>query len=111
MPVCGSQKIAASRAIPKGSEALLIVEADLEKQFEVRQLISEHRAVIDLRVFPILYTAESKEAKEYSETIEALSAANTTLTEIGNQMMIFFKFLTSRKILRHGQRFRISTLS
>ena len=78
-----------SKAIPKDSEALLVVEADLEKQFEVRQSLTEHTAVADLRVFPILYTAVSTEAEEYSDIKNGLSSTTPTLAEISNQVSAF----------------------
>src|SRR3989441_4345686 len=56
-----------SKSVPRASEALLIMEADLEKQFEVRQLAREHTAVTDLRVYPVLYTIDSTEAQQYSD--------------------------------------------
>jgi hypothetical protein len=78
-----------SKAIPKDSEALLVVEADLEKQFEVRQSLTEHTAVADLRVFPILYTAVSTEAEEYSDIKNGLSSTTPTLAKISNQVSAF----------------------
>ena len=78
-----------SRAIPKGSEALLIMEADLEKQFEVRQTAKEHTAVADLRVYPVLYTTDSTEAQQYSDIREQFGATNPTLVDIGAQITPF----------------------
>lgn len=78
-----------SKPIPKGSEGLLVIEADLEKQFEVRQSLMEHTAVTDLRVFPILYTADSHEAQRYSEIRDLCSATNPTLAEISSQVTPF----------------------
>jgi len=78
-----------SKAIPKASEALLVIEADLEKQFEVRQLVTEHTAVTDLRVFPVLYTAESLEAQQYSEIRDLCLATNPTHAEISLQVSPF----------------------
>lgn len=39
-----------STPLPPRSEALIVVEADLERQFEIRQLVTERTAVTDLRV-------------------------------------------------------------
>jgi Tfp pilus assembly protein PilF len=76
-------------AIPVGSEALLVVEADLEKQFEVRQLITEHTAVTDLRVYPILYTTDSPETQQYSDMINLFASTNPRLAEMGTQVNPF----------------------
>lgn len=78
-----------SKPIPRASEALLIVEADLEKQFEVRQTVTEQRAVTDLRLFPILYATQSAEAKQYADLIDLLSPAHGTPSEIGLQVSPF----------------------
>lgn len=78
-----------SKALPKGSEALLILEADLEKQFEVRQLAKEHTSVTDLRVHPILYTTDSVEAQQYSEVMDLCGSGTPTLGEISTQVSPF----------------------
>jgi tetratricopeptide (TPR) repeat protein len=78
-----------SKAIPKGSEALLIMEADLEKQFEVRQLAREHTAVADLRLYPILYATDSAEAQQYSDIRDVCASTNPALGEIGAQVSPF----------------------
>jgi hypothetical protein len=78
-----------SKVIPKGAEALLIAEADLEKQFEIRQLAREHTAVTDLRVYPILYTADSAEAQRYAEIRDMCASAKPTITEISAQVGSF----------------------
>ena len=41
-----------TKAVPKGSEALLVMEADLEKQFEDQVSIKESTAVTDVRLYP-----------------------------------------------------------
>ncbi len=74
------------KAIPKGSEALLILEADLEKQFEVRQLAKEHTAVTELRLYPALYTVDSVEAQQYSDIRDLCASTNPALSEIGAQV-------------------------
>jgi hypothetical protein len=53
--------------IPAPSEALLIIEADLEKQFEVRKTTTDYRAVTDVAVFPALYQMDSPECAKYVE--------------------------------------------
>ena len=78
-----------SRPLPKGPEALLVMEADLEKQFEVRQSVAEHTAVSDLRVYPILYPMMSVEARQYSEFVDICSATSPTLAEISSQVSPF----------------------
>jgi len=78
-----------SMAVPKGSEGLLIMEADLEKQFEVRQLAREHTAVADLRLYPILYTTESAEAQQYSDIRDLCASTSASLGEIGIQVTPF----------------------
>ena len=75
-----------SKPLPRGSEALLVVEADLEKQFEVRQSVAEHTAVSDLRVFPILYPTMSAEAHQYSDFVHICSATSPTLPDISSQV-------------------------
>jgi tetratricopeptide (TPR) repeat protein len=78
-----------SKAIPKGSEALLVIEADLEKQFEVRQLMTEQTAVTDVRIFPILYAADSLESRQFTEIRDLALATNPTLAELSSQVAPF----------------------
>ena len=78
-----------SRTLPKGSEALLVMEADLEKQFEVRQSVEEHTAVSDLRLYPILYPMMSVEARQYSDFVDICAATSPTLAEISSQVSPF----------------------
>jgi len=68
-----------SKPLPLKSEALLVVEADLERQFEIRQVVTERTAVTDLRVYPLLYPSETSEAQQYSEVIDLCNAMNPTL--------------------------------
>lgn len=75
-----------SKAIPKGAEALLIIEADLEKQFEIRQLAKEHAAVTDLRLVPVLYAADSVEAQQYVDARDLCASTSPALGEIGSQV-------------------------
>lgn len=84
-----------SKLIPKGSEALLTMEADLEKQFEVRQLATEHTAVADLRVYPVLYTMDSTEGQQFSEIRDLCASTKPTLAEISTQVSPFTS-LTSK---------------
>jgi len=78
-----------SRPIPKGSEALLIVEADLEKQFEIRKSARENTAVSDMRVYPILYTADSIEAQGYAELVDLIATTKPTVAEISSRISAF----------------------
>lgn len=78
-----------TKPIPRRSEAVLVVEADLEKQFEIRKSVTEQRAVTDVRLFPIVYPAESPEAKHYSEILELCAATKPTPAEIASQISSF----------------------
>ena len=78
-----------SRTLPKGSEALLVMEADLEKQFEVRQSVEEHTAVSDLRLYPILYPMMSVEARQYSDFVDICAATSPTLAEISSHCLLY----------------------
>jgi tetratricopeptide (TPR) repeat protein len=60
-----------SKPIPQHSEALVIVEADLERQFEIRKLARESSAVSALRVYPLLYPSSSQEARSYASGFES----------------------------------------
>jgi tetratricopeptide (TPR) repeat protein len=63
--------------VPAGSEALLVLTADLEAQFEIRKSTRAHFAVSELRVHPVLYTADSVEAQQYVQLTEAIPPAAT----------------------------------
>jgi tetratricopeptide (TPR) repeat protein len=78
-----------SRPIPKGSEALLIVEADLEKQFEIRKSAGQNAAVTDMRVYPIFYAADSIEAQAYAELVELITTTKPTVAEISTRVTAF----------------------
>lgn len=78
-----------SKPLPPRTEALLVVEADLERQFEIRQLVTDRTAVTDLRVFPLLYPSESAEAQQYSQIADLCSATGPTLAEISTQVSPF----------------------
>lgn len=77
-----------SKEVPQGSEALLLIEADLEKQFEVRQSVKEFTAVTDVRLFPILYPLDSLDAQQFSEVAEG-GAASLSLEEIHDRVAPF----------------------
>jgi hypothetical protein len=64
-----------TKPIPKGSEALVIVEADLERQFETRKSTAVRNAVSDVRLFPSLYPANSSEAERYLQIITSPPAS------------------------------------
>jgi tetratricopeptide (TPR) repeat protein len=70
-----------SSPLPLGAEALVVLEADLEAQFEIRRSTKEHYAVTELSVYPILYTQDSVEARRYAELVESLPA-EATLEEV-----------------------------
>lgn len=78
-----------SKELPARTEALLVVEADLERQFEIRQIVTDRTAVTDLRVFPLLYASESAEAQRYSDMVDICSSTSPTLTEISAQLSPF----------------------
>lgn len=78
-----------SKPIPMKSEGLLIMEADLEKQFEVRQLAREHTAVSDVRVYPLLYASDSAEAQQYSDIRDICASTTTGLSDIAAQVAPF----------------------
>lgn len=78
-----------SKSLPPTAEALLVVEADLERQFEIRQMVTDRTAVTDLRVFPLLYSSESAEAQQYSEVVDLCSRTGPTLAEISAQVSPF----------------------
>jgi hypothetical protein len=75
-----------TKAIPKGSEALLIIEADLERQFEVRKSTVGVSAVSDIRVYPSLYPANSSEGAHYLQLIAAPTTATTKLDEMAHSL-------------------------
>jgi len=84
-----------TQSIPKDAEALLVIEADLEKQFEVRKSVTEHTAVSDVRVYPLLYPANSSEAQQYVQVIDNLATSdNTTLDEIATRVEPFTSLTT-----------------
>ena len=72
-----------SKPIPQNSEALVVVEADLERQFEIRKLAKESSAVSELRVYPLLYPSSSGEAKSYASGLELCSASPKKLEQLG----------------------------
>lgn len=78
-----------SKLIPKDSEGLLIMEADLEKQFEVRQSTREHTAVTDIRIHPVLYTTDSVEAQRYIDVRDQCASTNPSVGEMGDQVSPF----------------------
>ena len=84
-----------SRPVPKGSEALLVLEGDLEKQFEVRKSSQEHTAVTDLRIYPLLYPTDSPEAQQYSEVVDLAIASKLSLQDI-NRLVAPFTGLASK---------------
>ena len=61
-----------TQALPRHSEALVVVEADLSSQYEVRRFTGEHFPVKDVLVFPLLYPDASSESNEYTEIIKQL---------------------------------------
>lgn len=81
--------------IPQHSEALLILEADLEKQFEVRKSTQEHRAVLDVRVYPTLYPTDSSECRSYADVVGALPPMPSDLIELSKRIEPFTQ-LTSK---------------
>ncbi len=78
-----------TKAVPKGSEALLVMEADLEKQFEIRKSTEESTAVTDVRLYPLLYTMDSVEAQQYSNYRDVCAAVGPKLLEISTQVASF----------------------
>jgi len=68
-------------ALPPSSEGVLIVEADLEKQFEIRKSTKEHTAVLDVKLYVPLYPLDSNECKQYAETAGVLSKTECSLEE------------------------------
>lgn len=58
--------------LPKHSEALVVLEADLTGQFETRRSTAEHFPVRDSSVYPLLYPDASASGEEYFQVIEDL---------------------------------------
>jgi len=93
--------------LPTHAEALLVVEADLERQFEIRKLATQHAAVRDVAVFPLLYEVNSSETRQYVELLRATAARALTLDDLRNRLSsftdltarVFPKFLQEK--LRH----------
>ena len=84
-----------SRPIPQRSEALVVLTADLETQFEIRKSTEEHSAVSALTVYPILHAPDSAEAQQYANlaesgfpgsAMEELSAAAKPFTTLSPQV-------------------------
>ena len=81
--------------IPKDAEALLVIDADLEKQFEVRKSVTESTALSDVKVYPLLYPGSSSEAQQYVQVIDSLGAPDSaTLDEIGTRIEPFTSLTT-----------------
>jgi Tfp pilus assembly protein PilF len=83
-----------SKSIPRGSEALLVMEADLERQFEIRQLVTARTAVTDMRVYPILYPMLSSEAEQFVDVVRSCSSVTPTLAKIAAQVSPFITLTT-----------------
>jgi tetratricopeptide (TPR) repeat protein len=75
-----------TKPVPKGSEALLIIEADLERQFEMRKSTAVRNAVSDVRLFPSLYPANSSDAEHYLQIIAAPPAPGAKLEELAKSL-------------------------
>lgn len=59
-------------SIQKHCEAVVILDADLSSQFEVRKSTSEHFPVRDVSVVPLLYSRHSEVCKEFLSLVQAL---------------------------------------
>jgi tetratricopeptide (TPR) repeat protein len=67
-----------SSEIPRGAEALLVVEADLEKQFDIRKSAVEHTAVNDIRLYPLIYPLDSEETAAYEKELTVANSHGHT---------------------------------
>ena len=92
--------------VPQHAEALIVMEADLEKQFEIRRSSVEHAALTDVKAFPLLYEMGSPEPRQYIDIVKDC-ATSLDLAEIGRRVepfttlsdRVFPKFLQEK--LRH----------
>lgn len=75
-----------TKPVPKGAEALLIIEVDLEGQFEIRKSAAEHGGVSDVRVYPSLYPVNSPEQEQYLQVITTPTAPKTELEELAKRL-------------------------
>ncbi len=92
-----------TREVPEHSEALLIIEADLEKQFEVRKRTRENTAVSDVRLYPTLYPITSPQVEQYAQLIEFISNSSVDLQELSKKVEPFTSLTTKvfPKFLQH----------
>jgi Flp pilus assembly protein TadD len=70
--------------IPKHSEALIIVDADISNQFEVRRSTQEHFPVRSISVVPLVYTQHSEACRQFRDfvaTIEGQPSSEPDLVE------------------------------
>jgi Flp pilus assembly protein TadD len=70
--------------LPKFSEALVLIEADLSGQFDVRKSTQEHFPVRSVAVMPLVYAQHSEVCREFLEfaaTVGAQSESDPNLLE------------------------------
>jgi tetratricopeptide (TPR) repeat protein len=53
--------------MPKGAEALVVIDVDLGHQYEVRQSTNESFPVADIQVYPLVYAEHSPATRRYLE--------------------------------------------
>jgi tetratricopeptide (TPR) repeat protein/predicted amidohydrolase len=75
--------------IPKHSEALVIIDADLSNQFDVRKSTSEHFPVRDAQVAPLVYTQHSEVCKDFIDLMSSIDDQPESETELHEKLNRF----------------------
>ncbi len=75
--------------VPRYSEALAIVEADLSNQFEVRKTTQEHFPVRVISVVPLIYADHSEACREFIKLVAALSSKPADDAELRENIQRF----------------------
>jgi tetratricopeptide (TPR) repeat protein len=78
-----------TKPIPKGSEALLVVEADLERPLGTKKSKPAQAALIQVGIYPSLYPANSSQEENYLQVIPEPTAPKSELGELVKRVAPF----------------------